>query len=616
MFLAVFLSVQSLISYSGGSVQQGDWSGGPGTPGPVQNWNWAGVFLSETHMTWDKTPGSVYLDLTASRHVVSGAPTFKFACSGDINGDGNTDVVTCNSTTRQLVWSENDGTGTSWVSHTIKFKYGAYPTRGCSIVDINGDGFLDVVGCFANQAGDTLFWYENTDGTGLAWTEHCIDEYDCLMCIYSADIDNDGDNDVVASSTKKGVGLSWWENLDGMGTLMQKHTITDDDDYWQAWQLNLTDLDLDGDIDIIAPCHTSDYNYWLFFNDGSGLNWNIELIHVDDDEYGCPTSASTGDLDGDGDIDIAGTGSNPYYGQCYWLENVDGFCNVWEQHMLDDEFLGAYVVHVADLTGDGYPDIVAGAGYPIGTDEVVLWENAGGTGTNWLKHLLDSGYTCYDIKTADINNDSVMDVVTVNANGPVYWLSLHGEDNGVLTSSILDLVGYPEWQTINWEGMEPEGTDMSFLVRGSNNPDDMGVWSEAIQEPGDVSTYLDSTYRFIQYAVMMETSGLFGTPVLNQISFQYDNMGINGDEQSGIVLQPVAPNPSGRCPVLSFSTFGVRDAELTVFDLSGRQVFSISDRWSSGSHDVALPLLSSGTYMVYLVSEGFRQASRFMVLGQ
>lgn len=606
---AVILLLFFLSSF-GGVVWQANWSDGPGYPGPVPNW--AGGFLSETHMTWDKTPGSVYLDLQTSRHGVSGAIANLFAYPGDINGDGYIDIATSSASSgHSFTWSENDGTGTSWVTHIIGYIYGATPHGGFP-VDINGDGYLDVVGSANSQTVDSLFWYENTDGTGLTWTKHYIDEYDGVYCMYGADIDNDGDNDVIAASGASGVGLSWWENLDGTGIFMQRNTITDDEDFRTVRELCISDLDQDGDVDIQAACFTIDCDFWVFFNDGSGLNWDIELINADD-EYCAPTSISTGDLDADGDIDIAATSSCPYYGQCYWFENVNGSCNVWEQHMLDVEFIGANTVHVSDLTGDGNPDVAAGAGYPIGTYEVVLWENAGGTGTNWIKHRLDSGYTCVDASTADINNDSMLDVIAVNFNGPVYWLSLAGENNGLLTSSVMDMIGYPEWQTMDWEGVEPEGADMYFLVRGSNDPENIGNWSEPIQEPGDITAYFDSTYRFIQYALMMEADGPVGTPVLNEISFQYGNMGIEGAED-GFLLLPVVPNPSGGSPVVSFTTSDVRKAELTVFDLTGRQVFFISDVWPAGRHDVSLPALPSGAYMAHLYSEVSEQNTRFVVL--
>jgi len=155
---------------------------------------------------------------------------------------------------------------------------------------------------------------------------------------------------------------------------------------------------------------------------------------------------------------------------------------------------------------------------------------------------------------------------------------------------------------------------MFFTVKSSNDPDNMGTWSDYIYEPGSLAGFIDSTHRYIQYAVLMETDSLHGTPVLDEIIFQFDNLGIDEEEQGGIVLQPVTPNPQRGCPFLSFAVSEVGFAVLSVYDLAGRQVYSVSDTWPAGEHTVNLPALSPGTYMVRLGSNGFSETGRFVLL--
>ena len=58
--------------------------------------------------------------------------------------------------------------------------------------DIDGDGDMDVLGA-AYQAHD-IAWWENTAGDGSAWTEHDVnDNFDAARSVYAADIDGDGE---------------------------------------------------------------------------------------------------------------------------------------------------------------------------------------------------------------------------------------------------------------------------------------------------------------------------------------------------------------------------------------------------------------------------------------
>lgn len=356
MRLSLALIPIAFLTASSNEINQSDWSGGPGVPGPNQYWY--DTFKSETCITWDGTEGMIYLDMKSTQHLVGeGVGGTQFAYPADINGDGNVDIVTSSTSNEKHVWFENDGTGFTWTDHIIDSPgrkcYASYP------VDIDGDSYIDVVGGINTSADDSLFWYRNIDGTGLVWKKRFIDTFSSPHCIYSADIDGDGDNDIVAGSYSIGVGVSWWENTDGAGTYWQRHIVTEDEDFHNFDELYLTDLDLDGDIDILSASHdlgSSDHSALLFWEnvDGTGLQW-LGYQFDTDPVWGPPKSVHAGDMDNDGDIDVLAVDeSPPDWGRVYWFENMDGSCKVWEQHIIDDNFLGANAVRAADLTGDGH----------------------------------------------------------------------------------------------------------------------------------------------------------------------------------------------------------------------------------------------------------------------
>jgi hypothetical protein len=78
--------------------------------------------------------------------------------------------------------------------------------------DIDRDGDIDVLGI--SRLDNDIIWWENTDlnGGGTSWTEHMIDgSFLEGYSIYATDVDSDGDMDVLGASSQ-GDEIAWWEN--------------------------------------------------------------------------------------------------------------------------------------------------------------------------------------------------------------------------------------------------------------------------------------------------------------------------------------------------------------------------------------------------------------------
>jgi hypothetical protein len=88
--------------------------------------------------------------------------------------------------------------------------------------DLDGDADLDVLGAGGLAAGaeQNLSWYENTDGEGTFRQQHIIVEqvpatlsiFDDWVSVYAADLDGDGDMDVLSASEDDDK-IAWYENL-------------------------------------------------------------------------------------------------------------------------------------------------------------------------------------------------------------------------------------------------------------------------------------------------------------------------------------------------------------------------------------------------------------------
>ncbi|MBN2585792.1 MAG: VCBS repeat-containing protein, partial [Candidatus Fermentibacteraceae bacterium] len=208
---------------SAGTATQTDWSGGDSIYGPVLDWG--DLFYSDTDIECFSDPSVLAIQRTVLSvpidHTVCGF--FNNAWSvhtADINGDGYADIIGAAISDGVSWWENTDGSGTFWTEHTVDESL----TGACSVfaVDINGDGYMDIL-C-ASYIENDIIWWENTDGSGTSWMEHTVDgDFSSVFSVHYSDINGDGYMDVLgaASSTDD---ITWWENTDGSGTSWVEHT--------------------------------------------------------------------------------------------------------------------------------------------------------------------------------------------------------------------------------------------------------------------------------------------------------------------------------------------------------------------------------------------------------
>jgi hypothetical protein len=84
---------------------------------------------------------------------------------------------------------------------------------------------------------------------------------------------------------------------------------------------------------------------------------------------------------------------------------------LWARHVIDTSFNSGHALLVADLDGDGNDEIIAG--YRNRGTSLYVYYAADSSGVNWERQLLDNEMSTSCLAIADINGDGRPDVVAV-----------------------------------------------------------------------------------------------------------------------------------------------------------------------------------------------------------
>ncbi|NNC83047.1 MAG: VCBS repeat-containing protein, partial [Flavobacteriales bacterium] len=242
-------------------------------------------------------------------------------CTGDVNGDGLTDIFMTGSHDQSCALYLQGASG-------FELKDGPWSAFSSeeSVVaafeDVDGDGDLDLfIGAGGVERGVTHQAYLDrllfNDGKGnFEWREDVLPRMmSSTSCVTFADVDADGDSDAfigirsIPGSYGKAPISFLLENKGGTFTSIGE-SVTGFDKLGMVTDATWGDLDGDGDEDLLVVCEWQTPH--IFINENGKIGLNTEIVP---DIQGFWRSVHCEDLDGDGQMEIllGNLGTNSKY---------------------------------------------------------------------------------------------------------------------------------------------------------------------------------------------------------------------------------------------------------------------------------------------------------------
>lgn len=248
--------------------------------------------------------------------------------------------------------------------------------------------------------------------------------------------------------------------FDSQGETYRTGFFSYDEDFIGGVQVVTSDIDLDGrDETVVADIN----EVFIYQNDGS--------LHASfypyTENYTGGINISIGDLESDGTVEIV-TGTEDGGGAHVRVFNADGVLINPGFFAYDEVYRGGVNVTIGDLNGDGWKEIICGAGTEGGPH--VRMFNKDGT-------LINPGFFAYDpefrggvnVAAGDINGDGIDEIVTGPGLGGTPEIKVFDNDGNQLIESF--------WAFDSFDG---KGAEVSTADLDGNGIDEIIAFTQDV----------------------------------------------------------------------------------------------------------------------------------------
>ncbi|WP_055443373.1 T9SS type A sorting domain-containing protein [Lacinutrix himadriensis] len=631
----------------------------------------------------------------------------------DIDGDTDMDIVY--GEYNLISWSENtDGNGAFGIPQGIAS--GVEDLHSIYVIDIDGDNDLDMV--FGSD-DRKIAWYENLDGLGAFGSQIIIasdtNTSAVVSSIFPGDVDGDGDIDILSTYSVSNYSgeVRWHENIDGQGTFNSEQLVSTS--IGRPVSLFSSDIDNDGDMDVVSAGKNFDNITWYknlnllgneingsvrfdINNDGCNTS-NMELPNVmiqssngtDDFATFTKENGSYQIAVNEGDFVTAISGlpnyfsSNPVSNSSSFsgLGNTDisNFCLSSNQTISDLEIaiyspfndprpgfdITYRIVYknlgTTQLSGDITYTFNASKMQFLGANETVVAQTANSLTFNYADlnlletRNIDLQFNVFGSPTTNINN-TLVTTATIN---PVSGDNMPDDNVFTLNQTVIGSYDPNDIRVLEGEEILIEDADkyLHYIIRFQNTGtasainvnvenilDDKLDWStmqlESLSHAGRVEikngsevnfvfnniNLADSTndepnsHGFIAYKIKPKSDVAIGDIFYNTADIFFDfNPAIVTNTVSTEIVENLSvgefnrntfsiyPNPTENQLTIK-SKYPLNN--ITVFDINGRKIKAIKLSNHTLQYQLDVASLSNGMYFIELVSGNAKQTQKFI----
>jgi hypothetical protein len=546
--------------------------------------------------------------------------------AGDLDGDGWVDLLGANLDGRasdgwQVAMSDANGGFRPAVLHPS-----GQHTAVVMATDVDNDLALDVL--TVDHYSMAVMVHRNLGG-GEFRVPPTYPVEPLSLDLDAADVDGDGDLDILTTGgTTAGTQASVLINQ-GDGTFAPHvvYTLPGGLAYGR-----LRDVSGDGRVDLLMASASPPYDFHTALNNGDGTFGAITTWPIGNCGSGHLDAA---DLDDDGDLDVCfleylACPGIPESGRRLYvsLNRGDGTFDLPAIILVDGN---PFAIRAGDIDGDGNADLAIAHWGIFGGNDTVAALLGRGDGTFQPPAIYTVGQGPVDIVIADLDGDSIPDLATANTGAGAAGIEtmsvLVNTGNGSFGNAVTydgayspDLLG-----TTGIAAGDPDGDDDVDLMVGNGGSSDVCFYANrgggtfdppmryGLNKYAFAPFYADFTgdgVGDLAAVVGLPPSGTFGAVTIVEGLGAVVTVGGEGGGSPRLALGPGLPNPVRSSTVLSYAVPDAGPVRLCVYDVRGRLVRRLVDSvMAPGRHravwngrDEKGRLAGSGVYFVRLAT--------------
>ncbi len=516
-----------------------------------------------------------------------------------------------------------------------------------ALADIDGDGTMNPI-----LGGSNLGWYS----TDSIWSFHEIASnppfIEFSTDMQAADIDNDGDPDVIVGNAGGTNNLIWFENPrinppTGSGNdptiaaNWSNHIIGTHGDW--VHDIEIGDLDNDGKLDIISSGHgfthiwkndlpfgwidiqLSNAGKGVFIGDINSDGWkdiatpfgwlaNPTVTILNSWEF-YPISVSApndevllADINGDSRLDLITIDAHGPSEFAWYKSPSDPTLSSWIKTIIDGS-MGAHKLEAADFNNDGFVDILVG----LELDDLSIYFNSTDSMGIFTKQQLDTK-AAHNARAGDIDNDGDIDVFGADYAGHPPSVVYFNESVVPVELTSFTYAVSEGTVVLNWTTVTETNNSHFIVQRSYDNISFMPI--ARIEGNGTTSeiskySYADDSLENGLYFYRLKQVDYDGSYSYSQVIEVRLGIPIN------FYLAQNFPNPFNPNTIIEFQITEASFVSLRIFDPTGGEVANlVSDELSAGKYKYSWDAsnLSSGVYIYQLDAGNYFETKKMILL--